>query len=95
MSKFNHFSKLTVSTTDFADKFVTWEFISAGIMLLNENSSASDVIQYSFDGETLHGDLTPGTLSAAMSFDNRKESKIYFRLAAGATTAVVRVETWA
>ena len=95
MSKFNHFSKRTVSTTTFTDTLVSWSFNSAGILLLNENTVGTNVIQYSFDGETLHGDLTPGTVSAAISFDNRHESKVYFRLAAGAVASVVRVESWA
>ena len=95
MSKFNFFDRRSISTTTFTDHAFSWDFISAGIMLLNESENVADVVQYSFNGSDLHGDLRPGTVSAAIAFDSRHESKVYFRLASGAATLIVRVETWA
>ena len=92
MSKFNFFDRVTVSTTAFT--WVSWEFNSTGIMLLNESTTSANIIQYSFNGTDLHGDLRPNSPSSSMAFDNRTESSIYFRLAPGAGSAVLRIETW-
>lgn len=95
MSKFNFFERRLISTTTFTDHAFSWDFISAGIMLLNESANAADIIEYSFNATDVHGDLRPGTVSAGLAFDLRHESKIYFRLASGAAASVIRVETWA
>ena len=51
------------------------------------------VIEYSFDGETVHGDMQNGQPTAAMFFDDRCVSYIWFRLVSGGGN--VRVEGWA
>ena len=58
--------------------------------MVNEGAG---VIQYSFNGNTIHGDLTPGTPTAAIIFDNRPINKIWFRLTAPGSS-IVRVEAW-
>ena len=50
-------------------------------------------VEYSFNGNTLHGDMTPGTSTSSITFDNRKVSKIWFRVPDGGS-AIVRVEAW-
>lgn len=91
----NYFTKVTVTTTDFADVALSWDFVSAGVAILNEGASGN-IIEYSFDvnGVTVHGDLDPDQPSAGMIWDNRHHSKVYLRLKTG-TTALVRVEAWA
>lgn len=90
---FNFFDRVTVCTDDFADCRVSWNFISAGIALLNEGTSGN-IVQYSFNGTDIHGDLNPDLASAGIIFDSRHQDKIYFRLASG-TSANIRVESWA
>lgn len=90
---FNFFDRITVGDEDFLNNMISWPFISCGIILLNEGSSGN-IVQYSFDGQNVHGDMDPDTASAALAFDSRHQDKIYFRLSAG-TSATVRIEVWA
>jgi hypothetical protein len=90
---FNFFEKITVTGGAFADNRLSWDFISCGILLLNEGATGN-VVEYSFDGITTHGDLDPDKASAGLSFDGRHHSAIYFRLVSG-TAALIRVEAWA
>ena len=95
MSKFNFFERVSVSTVDFEDHVSSFGFISSGISLINTSSLAGDVVEYSFDGSTLHGDLSPTFPNAALAFDNRFESRIWFRLKVAGPSAIIRVEAWA
>jgi hypothetical protein len=47
-------------------------------------------VSYSFNGNTVHGDMTTGKSSASLTFENRVISKIWFKGTAG----VIRVEAW-
>lgn len=94
MSKFNFFERVEVSSTTFTNHVVSWNFVSAGIALLNENTTSGRIVEYSFDGETVHGDLNPDLPSVGIIFDNRHESRIYFRLKTAGATCDVRVESW-
>lgn len=89
---FNFFNKITVSSNEFIH-VAYWDFISAGIMLLNE-SAIGNIVEYSFDGINTHGDLNPSLASAGVVFDNRHQDRIYFRLSSG-VSAIIRVEAWA
>ena len=90
MSKYNFFSKFDVDGYDFPEEpQVSIDFHSIGISFLNKGDF---IIEYSFDGSTLHGDLDPSDVSAGLVFDNRVESKIFFRSVDGYST--VRVEVW-
>jgi len=51
-------------------------------------------IEYSFNGNTVHGDMTAGGATEAMFFDNRNVPGIWFRISSGAG-GDVRVEGWA
>lgn len=89
---FNKFAKVTVNTTAFntdADFAINFRG-QFSFSLVNEGTA---IIEYSFNGTTLHGDMTPGTPTAALSFDNRRISKIWFRTSTPGQ--VVRVEAWA
>lgn len=89
----NFFTHVTVTSSSFSDTFVQWDFVSQGIALLNLGV-ATNIIEYSFNGTTVHGDLDPSTASAGIIFDNRGECCVYLRLKSG-TTADVRIEAWA
>ena len=90
MSKFNYFKIITVNTSSFpVDPQVSFAFNSQGIILYNRGTS---VVEYSFDGVNVHGDLDPTDSTAGISFDHRVECKIFFRTAGASQT--VRVEAW-
>ena len=87
----NYFENITVNVAAFpVTPQADLGFISQGISMLNLDST--DTIEYSFDGTNLHGDLVPGTGSTGVVFDDRYESKIWFRTSG--VTADVRVEAW-
>lgn len=90
---YDFFQKVTVSNADFSDTpDVIFNFkFQNSFTLLNEGTG---IIEYSFNGTTLAGDMTPGKGSEGLVFDNRRVSKIWFRLKSGAAS-VVRVEAWA
>ena len=89
----NFFEKFDVSSTSF-DVLASWNFISVGLAVMVESNDSSDIVQYSFDGETVHGDMRPTFPSEAIIFDNRAQSKIWFRRATPGVAVIVRVEAW-
>ena len=89
----NFFDKLSVSSASFDDNKTSWDFTSQGFSIVIESSNASDVIEYSFDGTELHGDLTPG-FSGIMIWDDRRQNKIWFRRKTAGSAVIVRVEAW-
>lgn len=89
----NFFTKIYVSNTEF-ELLANWNFNSVGLALMVESNDSTDVIEYSFDGENVHGDMTPKMPSEAIVFDNRAQSKAWFRRAAPGAPVLVRVEAW-
>lgn len=61
-----------------------------GFSMSNEGDK---IVEYSFDGKTVHGDMTPNKPSAFLKFNGRIINKIYFRLKEAGST-IVRVEAW-
>lgn len=94
MSQFSFFKKPTISTTNFSDNYLSWQFVSSGLVLSVESNTAANVVQYSFDGVNIDGDLTPGQYSAGLTFTGRYVSGVWLRLAPGASAVPVRVEAW-
>lgn len=91
MSKWNFFEVVTVDDSDFpATPQVSFGFLSQGIIFLNRGAN---IVEYSFDGSTVHGDLDPSDESVILTFNNRVEDKVWFRYSGG--TSTVRVEAWA
>lgn len=85
----NFFQKITVSNGSFntnADLFIP--FVTYTVTFQLESGGP---IQYSFNGTTIHGDMTSNKSSATLTFENRVIGKIWFQ----GTTGVVRVEAWA
>ena len=89
----NFFEKIGVVSTSFSDHSYSWDFISQGLSIVAESTNCTDVIEYSFNGDTVHGDLTPG-FSGAFIWDDRRECKIFFRRKTEGNSVVVRLEVW-
>lgn len=94
---FNFFKKLDISATSFSDSPDTAiTFPNYGLILTNEDAS-TDVIEYSFNGNTVHGELVPGTTSPSrqMTFLNRQVCLIWFRVKPGSSGPItVRIDAW-
>jgi len=90
------FALTTVDGYEFAENAdVAFEYrhTNLSFSLVNQGAGA---IEYSFNGVTLHGDLTVGTPTEAIFFDNRNIAGIWFRARDGeSVNSVVRVEGWA
>lgn len=89
---FNFFQKLTISSATFNNNSDV-NFSFRGRASFTFSNEGTGVIEYSFNGNTLHGDMTPGTASAALTFDNRQATAVWFRLKSG-SASIVRVEAW-
>lgn len=91
----NYFNKVHISDTFFSVAPTTsWNFASQAIALMVQSNDINDVIQYSFDGTTVHGDMVPTFPSEAIVFDNRIQSKIWFRRESSGDPVIIRVEAW-
>lgn len=94
----NFFQKIYVSSTSFASHKISWDFTSVGIAIMVESNDPTDVVEYSFDGDNpsqpVHGDMTPLMPSEGIIFDNRSESKIWFRCKTAGKSVLVRIEAW-
>lgn len=103
---FNYYKKLSVNWSQFGapdgytvadgygpDLIIT--FPTTGLLLLNEGTTSSQVVEYSFNGNTVHGELDPSLPSKGIIFDNRVVSLIWFRIKSGSTGPVtIRVDAW-
>lgn len=90
----NFFDKLEVTSTSFSDHHVRWNFTSIGIALMVEDDDSANIIQYSFDGTTVHGDMRPRFPSEAIIFDNRMHNRVWFRRTTPGSAVLVRIEAW-
>ncbi len=96
---FNFFEKVSVSATTFGGGSVSGQqpdmripFTSYSLMMINEGTG---VIEYSFNGTTVHGELDSTKASAALSFDNRVACYIWFRVKSGSSGPIVcSVHAW-
>jgi len=91
----NFFQKVTITADGYfnndADLCIT--FSTQSVMILNLGTG---VVEYSFNGMTVHGELNSANPSAGMAFDNRVISKIWFRVQTGSTAPItVSVQAWA
>ena len=100
---FNFFSKVAVNWTQFgaSDGYTTADgygpdlvitFSTQTVMFLNEGNG---VVEYSFNGTTVHGELDSTKASAGLTFDNRVICLIWFRIKAGSSGPInVSVHAW-
>lgn len=95
----NFFQKTAVSVSTFnTDCDLTITFTTQGVHFVNLGSSSSQVVEYSFNGNDLHGELNPATGSATQNimFNPRIICKVWFRIQSGSTGPVtVSVQAWA
>lgn len=96
---FNFYQKLDVVNTTFglsgdgykADMIIT--FPTQGVFFLNEGTGT---VEYSFNGNTVHGELDSTLPSKGKAFDNRTIAMIWFRVKAGSSGPIrISVEAWA
>ncbi len=96
---FNFFEKRTVNWAQFGapDGYTLLDgygpdmvimFPTNGVIFTNETSAS--VVEYSFNGTTIHGELdgTATSTTRVMSFPNRPVSLIWFRLKSGGTATI-------
>jgi hypothetical protein len=63
-------------------------------MLMVDSTDPLEIIEYSFDSVTVAGTLSPTKPSAALAFDQRRESGLWLRLKTAGDPVVVRIEAW-
>lgn len=81
------------SSSDGYHEDILIKYGSNTMMLLNENTTG--VVEYSFDGVNLHGELDPTLPTRGMTFDNRPVSRIWFRVKSGSSGPIrVRIDAW-
>jgi hypothetical protein len=94
-----YFKKVSVSSGSFAaSPDCVFNFISTSLLLLNNalSTSTTSVIEFSFDGVNLHGELNPQNASVGLAFDTFHTGDVWFRLQSGSSgTVVVSVYSWA
>jgi hypothetical protein len=94
MADYNTFERITVDGYAFStDPNVIFDYRHSNLSF-SMVWEGTGVIQYSFNGSTVHGDMTSGAATAAMFFDDRPIGKIWFRISTG-VGGTVRVEGWA
>lgn len=99
---FNFYKKIEVIATDFGSDSVDGQqpdtiitFPTQSIMFLNEESGAGKVVEYSFNGNHVHGELDPELPSKGLVFDDRVASLIWFRIKSGSTGPItIRIDAW-
>jgi hypothetical protein len=98
---YNYFNKVAVNWTTFGggnngnpDCFIS--FTTQGIQFLNLGSGTTNVVEYSFNGQTVHGELNPSNATQGLTFDSRIISLIWFRLQSGSSGPVtISIQAWA
>jgi len=89
---FNFFQNATITASTFAtdaDMVITFPSYTVTFVL-----TGGGKLQYSFNGNTVHGDMDSavGSLTASLTFQNRQVTKIWFKNTSGTTS--IRVEAW-
>jgi hypothetical protein len=95
----NFFQIVAVTATTFGggsvdgyqpDLIIT--FNTQGIQFLNLGTG---IVEFSFNGNTVHGQLNSADLSSGLTFDNRVVSKVWLRVKAGSSGPInVSVNAW-
>ena len=87
---FNYYNKYTVTNGTFntnADIIITFQTYTVTFDL-----ESTGVVQYSFNGNYIAGEMDSSWASKTLVFQNRALSKIWFKLISG--SGIVRVEAW-
>lgn len=100
---FNHFQRVAVSNTTFgveadgykSDVVIKFPTVNGGVMFTTEGSS-TNTVEYSFNGNTVHGELIPNDVNRRhIVFYHRPVSMVWFRVKSGSTGPInIVVEAW-
>ena len=107
----NYFNKMAVNWTDFGANSVdgyqpdmiinllepTYTVIFTNITATSSTDgyASGSVLEYSFDGNTVHGELGSNTNNFSLTFENRVISLIWFRVQSGSSGPLtVSVQAW-
>lgn len=97
----NFFQKVSVTATTFGGTSVSGQQPDVIINLRNNTQAVqllnlgTGVVEFSFNGQTVHGELNSTNPSAGLTFDNRPISTIWFRIQAGSSGPItVSVAAW-
>lgn len=99
---FNFFQEKAISSTTFGvgadgyqpDMIITFPTKGGGVVFHTKGSS-TNTVEYSFNGNTVHGELIPGGNRTTITYTNRAVSMIYFRVKSGSSGPItVTVEAW-
>jgi hypothetical protein len=103
---FNFFQKLSVDWSTFGGGSVSGQqpdmiitFPTQTVLFTNlslaDGYTNSNVIEYSFNGQTIHGELGSSFENVFLTFSNRVVSTIWFRVQSGSTSPlIVSVQAW-
>lgn len=83
----NFFEVITVSNANF--NYLSDLYIPFSTYTVTFQLQSGTTVYYSFNGNTIHGNMTDGYASASLTFENRVISGIWFK-----GSGVVRVEAW-
>lgn len=99
---FNFFKEIAVSNTTFGleadgykpDMIITFPTKCGGVIFHTKGSS-TNTVEYSFNGNTVHGELVPSTNRTTIQFEHRQVSMIWFRIKSGSAGPItINVEAW-
>ena len=99
-NSYRYFDLLAVDETNYLDDsgdgyyVADFGFLSDGLILSNQSSTSGEIIQFSFDGTTTHGELDPDQPTAALAYNTRREYRVYFKLKTAGSAVTVHVEAW-
>lgn len=91
---FNHFERINVTAVAFGEYADTQFKFRCSNMSFSLVWEGTGTIEYSFNGNTVHGDMQNGVSTATLIFENRVVPGIWFRVKSG-SGGNVRIEGWA
>lgn len=87
----HYFTRMSITDTAFPnDAQVVLQFKSP-VIHINLINEGGDLIEYSFNGTDVHGDLATSGLTQERTYERKQVVKVWFR---AATAATVRIEAW-
>jgi hypothetical protein len=83
------------SQPDMIVPFNTQCVIFTNLSLASGTYAANTVVEYSFNGQVVHGELGSSSANISLTFQNRPVAKIWFRLQTGSSgPIIVSVQAW-
>lgn len=106
---FNFFQKYSVTATTFGGDTVDGyqpsmiiTFPTYGVIFTNlaldgytDGYTGNSIVEYSFNGQTVHGELGSNDNNISLTFENRVISLIWFRIQSGSSGPIpISVQAW-